>query len=146
MNCVKGRSHHELKRIFKRLDINGDKKLDRKEFRKFEDELFEAADGDSNLALDFQEFAALRCNKGRDEQELKEIFGVLDQNHDGKVDRQEFKKLDLKTKENDDHRLGTHHKYLHVRRRGEGEGANRDLMIAVQRMCLRVSFHVCSSF
>jgi len=96
MSCVKGRSEHQLKKIFRRLDVNGDKKVDKKEFRKYEDEIFKAADENNNGFLCFQEFSSLICNRGRSEQELKQIFRLLDENHDGSVDRKEFRNLDLK--------------------------------------------------
>jgi Ca2+-binding EF-hand superfamily protein len=51
------------------------------------------------MALDFKEFSMLRCNKGRSEQELRQIFSMLDENHDGTIDRDEFRKLELCTKE-----------------------------------------------
>jgi Ca2+-binding EF-hand superfamily protein len=99
MNCVKGRSEHQLKKIFRRLDVNGDKLIDKKEFRKYEDDIFKAADENNNGFLCFQEFSSLICNRGRSEQELKQIFKLLDENHDGSIDRKEFKNLDLKTTE-----------------------------------------------
>ena len=99
MNCVKGRSKEDLRRLYQRLDMNQDATIDKKEFRKFEDSLFATADKNNDLALDFQEFCALRCNNGRSQEELRRIFSMLDDNNDGKVDRDEFKKLELRTQE-----------------------------------------------
>ncbi len=99
MNCVQGRSKEELMRLYQILDINRDSKIDKKEFRKFEDQLFASADKNNDLALDFKEFSMLHCNKGRSEQELRQIFSMLDENHDGTIDRDEFRELELCTKE-----------------------------------------------
>lgn len=50
-------------------------------------------------ALSLEQFSALPVNKRRSEQELKQIFSSLDENHNGIIDRNEFMKLDLHIKQ-----------------------------------------------